>query len=132
MDGQSEAIIDLGAIRSNLARMADYVRPAQVMAVVKSDGYGHGAVRTATAAVAGGATWLGVGHISEALELRAAGLTIPVLCLMAAPEGRYRHEPRRRADGAVASGARRGARGASSGAVRNHWHLVTSGVCRHS
>jgi alanine racemase len=86
MDGQSEAIIDLAAIRSNVARMADFVRPAQVMAVVKSDGYGHGALETATAALAGGATWLGVGHIAEALELRAAGIAVPVLCLMAAPD----------------------------------------------
>src|SRR5215470_12276830 len=90
MDGQSEAIIDLGAIRSNVARMADYVRPAQVMAVVKSDGYGHGALETATAAVAGGATWLGVSHIAEALDLRAAGITIPILCLMAAPDAPHR------------------------------------------
>jgi alanine racemase len=90
MDGQSEAIIDLAAITSNVARMADYVRPAHVMAVVKSDGYGHGALQTAAAAVAGGATWLGVSHIAEALELRAAGIAIPVLCLMAAADAPHR------------------------------------------
>jgi alanine racemase len=55
------------------------------MAVVKQDGYGHGAVQCARAALAGGATWLGVAHVAEALELRRAGLTAPVLCLMAVP-----------------------------------------------
>ena len=49
------------------------------MAVVKADAYGHGAVQTARAALEAGAAWLGVAHISEALELRAAGITEPVL-----------------------------------------------------
>lgn len=50
-----------------------------VMAVVKADGYGHGAVTTARAAVAAGATWLGTTDLAEALALRAAGLTVPIL-----------------------------------------------------
>ena len=86
MDGQSEAIVDLAAIRSNVAAMAEHVGSAQVMAVVKSDGYGCGMVATATAALAGGATWLGVGHVKEGLALRAAGITAPVLCLLATPD----------------------------------------------
>ena len=86
MDGQSEAIVDLAAIRSNVAAMAEHVGPAEVMAVVKSNGYGHGLVPTAAAALGGGATWLGVGHIEEALALRAAGFTAPVLCLLASPD----------------------------------------------
>jgi alanine racemase len=90
MDGHSEAIVDLAAIRSNVAAMAEHVGPAEVMAVVKSDGYGHGLLPTATAAVAGGATWLGVGHVGEALALRAAGFTVPVLCLLAAPDAPHR------------------------------------------
>ena len=89
MDGQSEAIVDLAAIRSNVAAMADYVGSAQVMAVVKSDGYGCGMVATATAALAGGATWLGVGHVKEGLALRAAGITAPVLCLLATPDAAH-------------------------------------------
>jgi alanine racemase len=56
------------------------------MAVVKSDGYGHGLIPTALAALAGGATWLGVGHIDEAVTLRKAGVSAPVLCLLAAPD----------------------------------------------
>lgn len=90
MDGHSEAVVDLAAIRSNVAAMVEHVGSAQVMAVVKSDGYGHGLLPTATAALAGGATWLGVGHIGEALALRAAGFTVPVLCLLAAPDGLHR------------------------------------------
>jgi len=53
------------------------------MAVVKAGGYGHGAVPAARAALAGGAAWLGVVHVAEALELRAAGIDAPVLCMMA-------------------------------------------------
>ncbi len=66
--------------------MAQHVGNAQVMAVVKSDGYGHGLLETAAAALAGGAAWLGVGHVAEGLALRAAGVTAPVLCLLAAPD----------------------------------------------
>lgn len=90
MDGQSEAVVDAGAIRSNVAAMADHVGNAQVMAVVKSDGYGHGMLETAAAALAGGATWLGVGHVEEGLALRASGVTAPVLCLLAAPDAPHR------------------------------------------
>jgi alanine racemase len=86
MDGHPEAIVDLSVIRANVAAMARYVGGVQVMAVVKSDGYGHGMVPTANAALAGGATWLGVGHVAEALELRRTGCTAPVLCLLAAPD----------------------------------------------
>jgi alanine racemase len=90
MDGKPEAIVDLAAVRSNVAAMSRHVRDAQVMAVVKADGYGHGAIPTAAAAVAGGATWLGVGHVGEALALRRAGFTVPVLCLLAAPDAPHR------------------------------------------
>src|ERR1022692_4818780 len=86
MDGHSEAIIDLSVIRSNVAAMTSHVGGAQLMAVVKSDGYGHGMIPTARAALAGGASWLGVGHVGEAVELRQAGVTAPVLCLLAAPD----------------------------------------------
>ena len=90
MDGESEASIDLAAIEANVAAMARFVGSAQVMAVVKSDGYGHGLLPTARAALSGGATWLGVNHVSEGLGLRAAGVTAPVLCLLAAPDAAHR------------------------------------------
>jgi alanine racemase len=86
MDGHPEAIIDLSAIRSNVAELAARVGNAEVMAVVKSDAYGHGVIETARAALAGGAGWLGVNGIDEALRLRRAGVTAPVLCLLAAPD----------------------------------------------
>jgi len=86
MDGHPEALIDLGAIRNNAAALARHVGGAQVMAVVKADAYGHGMIPAAAAALDGGATWLGVVHVAEALALREAGLTAPVLCLLAAPD----------------------------------------------
>jgi alanine racemase len=96
MDGHPEALIDLGAIKDNVAALVRRVAGVQVMAVVKADGYGHGMIPAATAAVAGGATWLGVNHVAEALDLRRAGLTVPVLCLLAVPgaphEDAIRHD----------------------------------------
>jgi alanine racemase len=83
MDGQAEARIELGAISVNIAALRRHVAPAALMAVVKADGYGHGAVPAAQAAVRGGADWLGVVHVAEALELRRAGISAPLLCLMA-------------------------------------------------
>jgi alanine racemase len=83
MDGYAEASVELGAITRNVAALREHVAPAAVMAVVKANGYGHGAVRAARAAVRGGAGWLGVVHVAEALELRRAGVRVPLLCLMA-------------------------------------------------
>ncbi|WP_382303779.1 alanine racemase [Herbiconiux sp. UC225_62] len=73
------AIIDTEAIAANVSRVSSLVAPAAVMAVVKADGYGHGAVPAARAALDGGATWIGVADVSEALALRAAGIGAPVL-----------------------------------------------------
>jgi alanine racemase len=56
-----------------------------VLAVVKADGYGHGLVPSALAALAGGATWLGTAIIDEALTLRAAGITVPLLSWLWTP-----------------------------------------------
>jgi alanine racemase len=73
------AVIDLAAIRHNVAALRSWVQPAALMAVVKADAYGHGALPVARAALDAGATWLGLAHVSEALELRAAGITAPML-----------------------------------------------------
>ncbi|GAA3698087.1 alanine racemase [Zhihengliuella alba] len=73
------AEIDLSAVRHNIRRIKDLVAPARVMAVVKADAYGHGAERVARVAVDAGAAWLGTAHVSEALELRAAGIEAPLL-----------------------------------------------------
>ncbi len=83
---RTEARIDLGAIRDNVAILVGHaVGSAQVMAVVKADGYGHGLVPSARAAVDGGAAWLGVAFVEEALALRAAGLDVPVLAWLHTP-----------------------------------------------
>ena len=74
-----EARIDLGAISRNVETIRAAVGEASVMVVVKANGYGHGAVESARAALAGGADWLGVVEISEALALRDAGIEAPVL-----------------------------------------------------
>lgn len=86
MDNHAQARIDLDAITGNVAALREHVAPSAVMAVVKANGYGHGAVAAARAALRGGARWLGVVHVAEALELRAAGIDGPVLCLMAIPQ----------------------------------------------
>jgi alanine racemase len=83
MDRQAE--VDLAAVTANVTALRDRVQGSQVMAVVKQDAYGHGAVPCARAALAGGATWLGVAHVAEALALRQAGITAPLLVLMAVP-----------------------------------------------
>jgi alanine racemase len=74
------AEVDLAALRDNTAALAAFAgERCAVMAMVKANGYGHGALAAARAAVAGGAGWLGVSSMSEALELRRAGLTTPIL-----------------------------------------------------
>jgi alanine racemase len=75
------ARIDLGAVERNCARLARVVAPATLCAVVKADGYGHGAVPVARAAQAGGAAWLAVATAREAAELRAAGIEGPLLVM---------------------------------------------------
>ncbi|HTL84120.1 MAG TPA: alanine racemase [Acidimicrobiia bacterium] len=75
------AEIDLDAIRANVGAFASRVAPASVCAVVKADGYGHGAVEAGAAAIAGGADCLAVALVEEGVELRAAGLTAPILVL---------------------------------------------------
>jgi len=79
------AEIDLGAVRHNVARLAALARPGQLCAVVKANGYGHGAVRVARAALDGGATWLGVALVEEGVELRDAGVEAPILVLSEPP-----------------------------------------------
>lgn len=81
-----EARVDLGAVRSNLRAMRTIVAPAQVMGVVKAHAYGHGAVEVARALADEGVDWLGVADLAEGLDLRAAGITTPVLAWLHGPE----------------------------------------------
>jgi alanine racemase len=86
---RAEAVVDLDAIRTNVAALREHVGGRDVMAVVKADGYGHGLVPSARAARDGGARWLGVAFLDEALALRAAGDTGPILSWLAVPGERY-------------------------------------------
>jgi len=90
------AEVDLAAISTNVARLDAACGDAAVMAVVKADGYGHGMIPSARAAIAGGATWLGVAFAEEALALRAAGVDVPILAWLLA--GSDDVEPLVRAD----------------------------------
>jgi len=81
----AEAVVDLGAIEHNVRVLREHAGPAQLMAVVKADGYGHGATRVARAALAAGAAELGVATVDEALALRADGITAPVLAWLHPP-----------------------------------------------
>ncbi len=83
---RAEASVDLDAVRHNVAVLVAAARGAAVMAVVKSDGYGHGAVPVARAALRAGAGWLGVCTLDEALDLRAAGIDAPVLSWLHLPD----------------------------------------------
>ena len=77
--------VDLDAIRHNVKLMKPAT--AELLAVVKGDGYGHGALAVARAALQGGATWLGVALVEEGLALRDAGIEAPVLVLSEFPRG---------------------------------------------
>ena len=82
---QPEIEVDLGAIAANVATLRAGTGRAEVMAVVKADGYGHGLVPSGRAALAGGASWLGVATIEEALALRAGGLRGRTLAWLVPP-----------------------------------------------
>ncbi len=77
--------VDLDAIRRNVRTLKPAT--AEMMAVVKADGYGHGAAFVARAALEGGATWLGVALAEEGISLRDAGVEAPVLVLSELPPG---------------------------------------------
>jgi alanine racemase len=81
---RSEAVIDLSSIKANVETLKS-ATSAELMAVVKADGYGHGLVPSARAALSGGASWLGVAMLDEALALRQAGIFSRVLAWLWTP-----------------------------------------------
>jgi alanine racemase len=89
MGARAEVVVDLDAIGHNVAHLREVVAPAELMVVVKADGYGHGMVEVARTARAAGATWLGVAVLDEAVALRAAGDSGPLLCWLAVPGEDY-------------------------------------------
>jgi len=83
----SWAEIDLQAITANVAALKALTKSGTIfMAVVKADGYGHGAVKAARAALGGGADRLGVATVAEGRELRAASVSAPIMLLSEPPE----------------------------------------------
>ena len=82
---RAEAVINLGAIAPNLRTITKGIAPADVMAVVKADGYGHGMIPVARTARDFGVGWLGVALLSEALQLRSAGDTGRILAWLWTP-----------------------------------------------
>ncbi|QOV36208.1 alanine racemase [Streptomyces ferrugineus] len=88
---RARAEIDLAALRANVRTLRALAPGAALMAVVKSDAYGHGAVPCARAAVEAGATWLGTATPEEALALRSAGLRgMRIMCWLWTPGGPWR------------------------------------------
>ena len=79
------ADVDLAAVRHNASLLCGAVAPARLCAVVKADGYGHGGVSVARAAVDGGASWLAVALVEEGVALRDAGIEVPILLLSEPP-----------------------------------------------
>ena len=80
--------VDLGVIKNNINLILKHTG-VQVIAIVKANAYGHGAVPVAQAALEAGASWCGVARVDEALELRQAGLDCPLLLLGYTPEACY-------------------------------------------
>ncbi|HWD10153.1 MAG TPA: alanine racemase [Actinomycetota bacterium] len=86
------AEVDLGKVRRNVERLRSLLSPeTRLLAVVKADGYGHGAVPCARAALAGGAAMLGVARVPEGAALREAGIDAPVLLLAEQPDRAVPH-----------------------------------------
>ena len=81
--------IDLDAIAHNLRQLQQVAAPAQLMAVVKADGYGHGAVMVARTALAHGARRLAVAMVEEGVHLRQSAIACPVLVLGWTPPEQY-------------------------------------------
>ncbi|MFK8908543.1 alanine racemase [Streptomyces sp. YS-3] len=87
---RARAEIDLAALRANVRALRARTPGAQLMAVVKADAYGHGALPCARAAIEAGAAWVGTATPHEALALRAAGIGGRMLCWLWTPGGPWR------------------------------------------
>jgi alanine racemase len=92
----TRAEVNLDIIESNVRELLKLVRPAQLLVVAKADGYGHGSVPAAQAALRAGADWIGVYTVDEGVALRLAGITAPILVFgpLTQPEARlfWEHE----------------------------------------
>lgn len=79
------AEINLDAVRHNVSTLRSIIGERTLIAVVKADAYGHGAQDVAEAALEAGADWLGVAHVSEAVKLREAGISAPLIAWLHTP-----------------------------------------------
>jgi alanine racemase len=130
MTNRAEAVIDLSAIRANVALLKGKAG-VDLLAVVKADAYGHGLIPVAKAALEGGATWLGVALLEEAITLRAAGITAPILAWLVPPGSDFKSAVDNDIDIAVSSIKALDEVGAVPGAKRPRIHLeVDTGMTR--
>ena len=130
MTNRAEAVVDLSAIRANVAYLKGKAG-VDLLAVVKADAYGHGLIPVAKAALEGGATWLGVALLEEAITLRAAGITAPILAWLVPPGSNFKSAVDHDIDIAVSSIKALDEVGAVAGAKRPRIHLeVDTGMTR--
>lgn len=88
MSNRAQVEIDLSAIAANVARLKLHAG-VPILAVVKADAYGHGLIPVSTTAIDAGAQWLGVALLEEALAIRAAGISVPVIAWLVPPGSDY-------------------------------------------
>jgi alanine racemase len=117
--------VDLDAVAHNVALLVERSAPAEVCAVVKADGYGHGAVPVGRAALDGGASWLAVALVEEAAELRAAGIDAPILLLSEARPDEFAEVAALDLRATVYTPAGVRAAGAAGGPLRVHLKVDT-------
>ena len=130
MTNRAEAVVNLSAIKANVALLKAKAG-VDLLAVVKADAYGHGLVPVAKAALEGGATWLGVALLEEAIALRSAGITAPILAWLVPPGSDFKSAVDHDIDIAVSSLIALHEVSAVKGAKRPRVHLeVDTGMTR--
>jgi alanine racemase len=129
-----ETVIDLAAIAGNVRQLRTLIDVPHVLVVVKADGYGHGMVASALAALEGGADWLGVADLDEAAVLRLAGIKAPILTWIHAPDEDFIEAVRTKVTAGVVSIAQLeavAAAGAKVGTVPSVHIKVNTGLSRN-
>ena len=130
MTNRAEAVVNLTAIKSNIALLKAKAG-VDLMAVVKADAYGHGLVPVAKAALDGGASWLGVALLEEAIALRKAGITAPIMAWLVPPGSDFQSAVDHDIDIAIASLKTLNEVATVKGAKRPRIHLeVDTGMSR--
>ena len=102
MVNRAEARINLNAIAANVRHLKE-LSGTNLLAVVKADAYGHGLVEVAQVAISAGATWLGVALLEEAITLRKAGITAPILAWLVPPGSDFNMAVKNNIDIAISS-----------------------------